>query len=46
MDQLREFFWSARLAQWAPIAGLVAVLRVRRGAIAACSAAGSVRFSS
>ena len=35
MDQLREFFWSARLAQWAPIAGLVAVLRVRRGAIAA-----------
>lgn len=35
MDQLREFFWSARLAQWAPFAGLVAVLRVRRGAIAA-----------
>jgi hypothetical protein len=35
MDQLREFFWSARLAQWAPVAGLVAVLRVRRGAIAA-----------
>jgi hypothetical protein len=35
MDQLREFFWSARLAQWAPIAGLVAVLRVRRGAMAA-----------
>ena len=35
MDQLREFFWSARLAQWAPLAGLVAVLRVRRGAIAA-----------
>ncbi len=35
MDQLREFFWSARLAQWAPIAGLIAVLRVRRGAIAA-----------
>ncbi len=27
MDQLREFFWSARLAQWAPFAGLVAVLR-------------------
>jgi hypothetical protein len=35
MDQLREFFWSARLAQWAPFAGLVAVLRVRRWAIAA-----------
>jgi hypothetical protein len=35
MDQLREFFWSARVAQWAPVAGLVAVLRVRRGAIAA-----------
>ena len=35
MDQLREFFWSARLAQWAPLAGLVAVLRVRRGAVAA-----------
>jgi hypothetical protein len=35
MDQLREFFWSARLAQWAPVAGLFAVLRVRRWAIAA-----------
>ena len=35
MDYLREFFWSARLAQWAPVAGLIAVLRVRRGAIAA-----------
>jgi hypothetical protein len=35
MDQLREFFWSARMAQWAPVAGLIAVLRVRRGAIAA-----------
>jgi hypothetical protein len=35
MDELREFFWSARLAQWAPFAGLLAVLRVRRGAIAA-----------
>ena len=35
MDQLREFFWSARLVQWAPIAGLIAVLRVRRGAIGA-----------
>jgi hypothetical protein len=34
MDQLREFFWSARLAQWAPFAGLLAVLRVRRGAVA------------
>lgn len=35
MDFLREFFWSARLAQWAPFAGLLAVIRVRRGAIAA-----------
>ncbi|HEU5264923.1 MAG TPA: hypothetical protein VFU34_09790 [Gaiellaceae bacterium] len=35
MDQLREFFWSARLAQWAPVAGLIAVLRVRRDPIAA-----------
>jgi hypothetical protein len=35
MNQLREFFWSARLAQWAPLAGIVAVLRVRRGPIAA-----------
>ncbi len=35
MDELREFFWSARLAQWAPFAGLLAVLRVRRGAIGA-----------
>ena len=35
MDQLREFFWSARLAQWAPIAGLLAVIRVGRGSIAA-----------
>jgi len=34
MDYLREFFWSARLAQWAPFAGLLAVVRVRRGAIA------------
>ena len=34
MDQLREFFFSPRLAQWAPLAGLLAVLRVRRGAIA------------
>ena len=35
MDQLREFFWSARLAQWAPFAGLVAVLGLRRWPIAA-----------
>jgi hypothetical protein len=35
MDQLREFFWSPRIAQWSPIAGLIAVLRVRRGALAA-----------
>ena len=35
MDGLREFFWSARVAQWAPIAGLLAVVRVRRGAVAA-----------
>ncbi len=35
MDELREFFWSARVAQWAPFAGLVAVLRVRRWPIAA-----------
>jgi hypothetical protein len=34
MDQLREFFWSARVAQWAPFAGLLAVLRVRRAPIA------------
>jgi len=35
MSQLREFFWSARVAQWVPFAGLLAILRVRRGAIAA-----------
>jgi hypothetical protein len=35
MNYLREFFWSARLAQWAPFAGLIAVLRMRRSAIAA-----------
>jgi hypothetical protein len=35
MDQLREFFWSARVAQWAPFAGLLAVLRVRRAPAAA-----------
>ena len=34
MNYLREFFWSARLAQWAPFAGLLAVVRVRRSAIA------------
>ena len=34
MDELREFFFSVRLAQWAPFAGVVAVVRVRRGAIA------------
>ena len=35
MDALREFFWSARVAQWAPVAGLIAIVRVRRGAIGA-----------
>ena len=35
MDHLREFFWSARVAQWAPIAGALAVLRVGRTPIAA-----------
>ena len=35
MNYLREFFWSARLAQWVPFAGLLAVLRMRRGAVAA-----------
>jgi hypothetical protein len=35
MDQLREFFWSARLAQWAPFAGMLAVVRVHRSPIAA-----------
>jgi hypothetical protein len=35
MDGLREFFWSQRVAQWAPFAGLIAVLRVRRSPIAA-----------
>jgi hypothetical protein len=34
MDALREFFWSARVAQWAPVAGLVAVLRAGRYPIA------------
>ncbi len=27
-DQLREFFWSVRLLQWAPLAGLVGLARV------------------
>lgn len=27
MSNLREFFWSARLAQWAPVAGAIAVAR-------------------
>ncbi|MCS7006213.1 MAG: hypothetical protein RMM28_02370 [Thermoleophilia bacterium] len=35
MDELREFFWGPRVAQWAPFAGALAILRVRRGAIAA-----------
>lgn len=29
MAQLREYFWSARVAQWAPLAGIVAVARFR-----------------
>lgn len=44
MDQLREFFWSARLVQWAPFAGVLAVLRVRRGAIATLLAGWLVAF--
>ncbi len=31
----REFFWSERLVEWSPFAGLLAVLRVRRSAMAA-----------
>ncbi len=34
MSNLREFFYSARLAQWAPIAGAVAVSRRRPGVAA------------
>jgi len=34
MSNLREFFYSARLAQWAAIAGLVAVARRRPGVAA------------
>ncbi|MGL6280508.1 MAG: glycosyltransferase family 39 protein, partial [Gaiella sp.] len=29
MAQLREYFWSARLFQWAPLAGVIAVARFR-----------------
>ena len=35
MNQLREFFFSPRLAQWAPIAGLLAIARVRRWPVGA-----------
>lgn len=28
MAQLREYFWSARLAQWVPFAGAIALIRV------------------
>ena len=35
LDQLREYFWSQWLVQWAPLAGLVAVLMLRRFAVAA-----------
>jgi hypothetical protein len=34
MDQLRELFWSPRFAEWAPFAGLLAVIRARRAPIA------------
>jgi hypothetical protein len=34
MLALREFFWSARFAEYVPFAGLLAVLRVRRFALA------------
>ncbi|MFN8223057.1 MAG: hypothetical protein U0R50_07355 [Gaiellales bacterium] len=34
MSNLREFFWSARLAQWAPFAGAVAIWRLSRPAAA------------
>jgi len=34
MSNLREFFYSARLAQWAPIAGAIAVARWRPGVAA------------
>jgi hypothetical protein len=34
MSNLREFFYSARLAQWAPIAGAIAVVRWRPGVAA------------
>ncbi len=32
MSNLREFLWSARLAQWVPLAGALAVARVSRPA--------------
>ena len=35
LDGFREFFWSERLIEWTPFAGLIAVLRVRRVAVAA-----------
>lgn len=35
MDNLREYFFAPRVAQWAPIAGLVAVFRVGRFPVAA-----------
>lgn len=28
MDQFREYFWSGRLVEWIPIAGIIALLRV------------------
>ncbi len=34
MSNLREFFYSARLAQWAPIAGAIAIVRWRPGVAA------------
>ncbi len=34
MAQLREYFWSARVFQWVPLAGLVAVARMRPAAAA------------
>lgn len=40
MKALREFFWSARLAQWTPFAGLLAVVRVRRARPVAALLAG------
>ena len=34
MSNLREFFYSARLAQWAPIAGAIVIVRWRPGVAA------------